>query len=109
MKNTISLETAQDWAKRWKEFQVNNKTPHITAFLIPGLDVSQALQPDKAIDVRTYMGIDETDTPRLIIVAVDNNGNDIIDEPNGYYIYDFTFPCPADCNNISPFIAPKGS
>jgi hypothetical protein len=107
MKNTISLETAQDWANRWKEVQNNNKTPHITAFLIPGIDVSQALQPEKAVDVRTYLGMDETNTPRLIIVGVDEKGNDLIDEANGYYIYDFTLPCPPYCNDIPPFIASK--
>lgn len=107
MKNTISLETAQNWAKRWKEAQNNNNTPQITAFLIPGIDVNQALKPDKAVDVRTYMGIDETHIPRLIIVGVDKNGNDLIDETNGYYIYDFTLPCPNQCNGNPPFIASK--
>ena len=107
MKNTISLETAQDWANRWKEVQNNNKTPQITAFLIPGIDVSQALKPEKAVDVRTYLGIDETDIPRLIIVGVDKNGNDLIDEANGYYIYDFTLPCPRYCNDSAPFIVSK--
>lgn len=107
MKNTISLGTAQDWAKRWKEGQNSNKTPLITAFLIPGTDVSEALKPEKAVNLRTYMGIDETDTPRLIIVAVDKNGNDLIDDANGYYIYDFTLPCPPYCNDIPPFIAQK--
>lgn len=107
MKNTISIETAQDWAKRWKDAQGKNKTPQITAFLIPGLDVSEALKPEKAIDVRTYLGIDESDVPRLIIVAVDKNGNDLIDEINGYYIYDFTLPCPPKCNDLPPFISSK--
>jgi hypothetical protein len=107
MKNTISLKTAQDWALRWKEAQSKNQTPQITAFTIPGTDVSEALKPEKAVNVRTYMGIDETSTPRLIIVAVDKNGNDLIDDANGYYIYDFTQLCPPNCNGIPPFIAPK--
>jgi hypothetical protein len=107
MKNIISLKTAQDWAKRWKDVQNIHKTPHISAFTIPGIDISEALKTEKAVDIRTYMGIDETDTPRLIIVAVDKNGNDLIDEANGYYIYDFTKTCPPYCNGIPPFIVQK--
>jgi hypothetical protein len=105
MENTISFETAQEWAERWKNVQENGETPNITAFLIPGIDVTQALEPDEAVDVRTYLGIDDTDIVRLIIVGVDAEGNDLIDESNGYYIYDFSRPCPYKCNDKAPYIS----
>lgn len=104
MENTISFEIAQEWAERWRNAQESGNTPNITAFLIPGIDVTQALEPDEAVDVRTYLGIDDTDTVRLIIVGVDSEGNDLIDENNGFYIYDFTRLCPPDCNNRPPKI-----
>lgn len=105
MKNTISLETAQAWAARWKEMQNSGNIPTITAFLIPGIDTTQALKPDEAVDIRGYMGIDSTNTSRLIVVGVNSEGNDLIDESKGYYIYDFTVPCPPSCNKRAPFIS----
>jgi hypothetical protein len=105
MKNTITLQTAQDWAERWKSTQESGSTPNFTAFLIPGIDFTQALKPEEAVDVRTYLGIDDTETVRLMIVGVDREGNDLIDESNGYYIYDFTSICPPYCNKKPPFIS----
>jgi hypothetical protein len=105
MKNTISLETAQNWAKRWKVAQTSGATPPFTAFLIPGIDITQALKPDEAVDVRTYLGIDDTATVKLIIVGVDINGNDLIDESKGFYIYDFTHLCPPFCSSNLPKIS----
>lgn len=37
-----------------------------------------------------------------MIVAVDANGNDLIDEKSGLYIYDFTQACPNICDINSP-------
>jgi hypothetical protein len=105
MKNTISLETAQGWAERWKAVQRSGNTPNFTAFLIPGMDITQALKPEEAEDVRTYLGIDDKATVKLIIVGVDKNGNDLIDESKGFYIYDFTHLCPPNCSSNLPKIS----
>jgi hypothetical protein len=105
LKNTITLEGAQKWTERWKAVQRSGNTPNFTAFLIPGMDITQALKPEEAVDVRTYLGIDDTETVRLIIVGVDKDGNDLIDESKGFYIYDFTHLCPPFCNNRPPKIS----
>lgn len=105
MENTISLELAQEWAERWKNTQENGETPNFTAFLIPGIDVLQALEPEEAVSVRTYLGIDDTDMVKLMIVGVDSEGNDLIDESRGFYIYDFTSLCPPYCTKNPPFIS----
>jgi len=104
-KNTITLEKAQNWSARWKEEQSKGTEAPVTAFLIPGIDVTQVMNEDKVIDVRAYLGIDETNTERLMIVGVDADGNDMIDDSKGFYIYDFTIPCPPNCNKKGPFIS----
>ncbi len=104
-KNTITLTTAQEWASRWKKAQLGGTQAPITAFLIPGIDVSQVMAEKGTVDVRAYLGIDETNTERLMIVGVDADGNDMIDDTKGNYIYDFTVPCPPKCNEKAPFIS----
>jgi hypothetical protein len=104
-KNTITLETAQQWAARWKEAQQNGTEAPVTAFLIPGIDVTQVMNERNVLDVRAYLGIDGENTERLMIVGVDADGNDMIDESNGYFIYDFSQPCPTNCNKKAPYIS----
>lgn len=104
-KNTISLKTAQEWSARWKEAQQASTEAPVTAFLIPGIDITQVMHERNVVDVRAYLGIDSENTERLMIVGVDADGNDMIDETNGYYIYDFTTPCPPKCNEKAPFIS----
>lgn len=104
-KNTITLETAQQWAARWKKAQKEGTEAPVTAFLIPGIDVSQVMNERNVVDVRAYLGIDSENTERLMIVGVDADGNDMIDDSNGYYIYDFSLPCPPKCNGKAPYIS----
>lgn len=53
--------------------------------------------------MRAYMGIDET-SAHLYIVAVDDEGNDIIptDSHGHEFVYDLTTPCPNSCDTNSP-------
>ncbi|MEW5675191.1 hypothetical protein ABGT15_02655 [Flavobacterium enshiense] len=96
--NTITLETAQAWAQKWRA------TPGATvkAHLIPQIDITQLMNEEGVVDVRAYIGIDETGENKLMLVGVDANGNDLIDDANGQYIYDFTRPCPDTCDVKSP-------
>jgi len=107
--DTIPLEQAQEWSSRWKEggakFLVNNV---LKAFLIPGVDLKEVLAEEGVQDVRTYFGVDREGQPHLMVVGVDENGNDMIDEDklvneqNGWHIYDFSLPCPTTCDVRSP-------
>lgn len=107
--NTISVQQAIDWCQRWKgngsRFLNENS---LKAFLIPGIDVTQVLAIEGVKDVRTYFGVDSQNVPHLLVVGVDANGNDLINNEeavnvqNGWYIYDFTSPCPSLCDRKSP-------
>ena len=101
--NTISLTTAQDWAARWRA------TPGATvkAHLIPQVDITQLMAEKDVVDVRAYIGIDENGENKLMLVGVDADGNDLIDDNNEQYIYDFTKPCPTVCCVESPLYTLK--
>lgn len=102
-KDTITLETAQEWAATWKEnAETYLSENQLKAFLIPGTDVTQVLAEEGVVNVRSYLGIDENNEPHLMIVGVDADGNDMIDDSKGWYIYDFSRPCPSTCDVNSP-------
>lgn len=96
--NAIPLETAQEWAARWRENPANT----VKAFLIPREDITQLLEESNVGDVRAYVGIDEFGTHKLMIVGVNELENDLIDAKAGQFIYDFTKPCPSVCDTKSP-------
>lgn len=104
-KNTITLSQAQNWANNWNteklSFLENND---LKAFKILGTVINDVTAPSNVVDIRTYFGIDENDKPHLIIVGVDENGDDLIDEQNGYYIYNFAGACPNNCSSSIPKI-----
>ena len=104
--NTITLEKAQDWAARWKGQEGDyNKHHNLKAFWVPGVDFVQLLKETGAVDVRAYLGVDENEVEKLMIVGVDEDGNDMINDEAGWYIYDFSEPCPNKCNTKAPFIS----
>jgi hypothetical protein len=98
---TISLEEAQTWAKSWR----NNPPKDLAkGHLIPGEALTELLAAEGVVDVRAYMGVDETGTQKLMFVGVDSSGNDLIDAD--HLIYDHTFPCPSSCDTSSPLFNP---
>lgn len=96
--NTITLEQAQKWASNWR----NRPNQEVVAFLIPEVDLTQAIAEENTVNIRTYLGIDENNITKLMIVGVDKNGKDLIDDKNGQYIYDFSQPCQPNCDVDSP-------
>ena len=96
--NTISLQTAQTWARNWR----NHPDPSVIACLIPAADLQQLLHASENSDVRAYFGVDDDGHVRLMLVSVDSKGIDMIDEQAGYYIYDHTGMCPTICDVSSP-------
>ncbi|HET8810566.1 MAG TPA: hypothetical protein VFM65_09935 [Flavobacteriaceae bacterium] len=106
--NTISLATAQIWAKKWrKEEGTYNAHHEVHAFLIPKEDLTELLAED--VDaVRAYVGVDENNVEKLMIVGTKFNSEtgeyeDMVPggNPEGK-IYDFTTPCPPICDPASP-------
>ena len=100
--NTIPLTTAQDWAQRWK----TNPVTGVKAFLIPEEDTVQLYNEPEVFSIRAYLGVDPKGKAHLMLVGVDGNGKDLIDAQKGWYIYDFTLPCPTTCDVTSPLYIP---
>ncbi|AGC77691.1 hypothetical protein LX97_02128 [Nonlabens dokdonensis] len=99
--NTITLETAQTWANAWRSLE--DKSPYVDGlkgWWVPGEDLSQVMA-EGAVNSRMYIGLDEEDL-KLMIVAVDEGGNDMIDASKGWYIYDFTQHIPPMGSSSSP-------
>jgi hypothetical protein len=109
-KNTISLKTAKKWAKKWRKQEgTYNKHHDCRAFNIPKIDLQEVLAEDGVANIRAYLGIDDNNEEKLMIVGVDANGKDMISKKSsglgdeeGDDIYDFTKPCPTHCDPSSP-------
>lgn len=113
--NSISLKTAQKWAKRWSKKEGDyNKHHRLNAFLIPKEDLLEVLA--EGVDaVRAYIGVDDNNVEKLMIVgtkfdAATNTYVDMITVGVGGInqgeddIYDFTRPCPTACDPDSPLL-----
>lgn len=113
-KNTITLNTAEKWAKKWQKQEGNYNSHHeLKAMLIPLEDITQLL--DQGVDaVRAYLGVDDTETERFMLVGtkydaatdtyVDMTPDKVVNRGD---IYDFTRPCPPSCDTNSPLYNPQ--
>lgn len=96
--NNISLTEAQDWARNFRKNPANKIIGH----LIPRANLEQLLACADGVDVRVYFGQDDRGEQKLMFVSVDANGHDLIDENNGYLIYDRTQTSPPCEDPTSP-------
>jgi hypothetical protein len=90
---------------------------YIRAFNIPMEDITSLADFAKCPSVRAYLGMsDPTDisTLKLVLVPVDLNNIDILSIPvsggigaavDQSSIYDFTSPCPQNCDLASPLFS----
>ncbi len=104
--NTIDVTTATKWIDNWRNSDHSLNLPDnlfIKGFLIPGADLTEVMAETGATDARTYLAIDEDSNFHLLVVGVDANGDDMVDEDRGWYVYDFTRPCPPTCSKTGPF------
>lgn len=88
-------DTAIEYAQAW---QANHP---IKGFVVPLNDFKRITEEVGAASARIYMGFNGTEE-KLMMVGVDSEGNDMINYEEGLYIYDFTTPCPAMCDENSP-------
>ncbi len=99
--NVLPKETAIDYAASWRTIGESKLgTDFFKGFLIPLADISQILSKGCA-NIRVYIGNDAENGKHLLIVGVDEDGKDLIDYNNGYYVYDFTSVCPHICDESS--------
>lgn len=110
--NEISLDTAIDWAKKWRQVEGTYNAHHsLKAFFIPKEDIL-ALLAEGIDGIRAYVGVDENDKEKLMMVGTKHNINP--DSPDKYedmlpdrsgrlngIILDFTSPCPHMCDRNS--------
>jgi hypothetical protein len=99
--NVIELEQAQEWANSWRSLE--DKSPfvdNLKGWWVPGSDLSQVMA-EGAVDSRMYLGLDGEDL-KLMIVAVDGEGKDMIDAGQGWFIYDFSQNIPPKIDTTSP-------
>lgn len=101
--DTITLAQAIAWTTTWRTQNPNA----VKAFLIPKDDLTGVLNesPDA---VRAYLAVDDQGEQKLVIVGTelqkDGTYKDMLPSvtgDNGNYIFDFTSPCPTDCDPTS--------
>lgn len=131
---TIPLDEAVARVTRFREKMIKSgaipESDIPRAILIPIDDLLAIIQKYTTVDdegnvrstltgVRTYFAIKATDVNQpdevtALVVAVDKEGNDLINttvgvglgEEGGSEIYDFTKPCPSECDPESPLFVP---
>lgn len=110
--DTMPLNTAISYTTGWQQEILSDTTifggDSIFAFTIPRADFADLLKAtDSTYNFRAYLGYKANagsqNNFELMLVAVDANGKDVIDSTN--FIYDFTTPCPDQCDDTSPLCA----
>jgi len=105
----IPLKTAEEYTSKWQKAPLHEKAKYadMKGWLIPKEDI-EGLYKTKNLDgARAYLGIDPvSDKLKLLMVAVqkvsDTEYKDVIGSEDDADIYDFTRPCPDQCDCLSP-------
>jgi hypothetical protein len=123
LENTISLEEAVNFTGKWRNGSSSTKLNYIgfiKGFFINKMDIEQLnlLIPPHG-GCRGYLGIDDnTNSIKFLLVPVDSEGRDILSITYGHghpeddsdaqsTIFDFTTPCPSQCDEKSPLYGPQ--
>lgn len=120
--DTIPLELGINWCANWRQ-AFSNAFPQVPftdilrGFRIPFDDIAQLASIPQAVAVRSYLSMDDPNDPstlRLLLVPIGVNaagqeydmlvGPEPIVPPESY-IFDFTQPCPIQCDVTSPLYA----
>jgi hypothetical protein len=99
----IPLQTGVNWTTAWRAAN----TGSIKAFSINIDEVNDMLKEAGTNSIRLYFGLDNG-VEKLVLVAVNANGQDIINPTVGGQTisgtYDFCQPCPPICDANSPLL-----
>lgn len=85
----IQLATAIQWTTNFR----NNNPGAIKAHFFGNIIINDILSQANCIGMRLYNAIDDNNQPQILLVGVDNNGNDMTDG----IIADMSHPCPTEC------------
>ncbi len=100
-KDTISLDTAVAWAKRWENTITSTSMANVQGYTLPIIDLQQVVNAG-ADSARFYLGQEYSGEYKLMLVGVNSKGEDMINkDPNTPLdrIYDLSNPCPPDCGD----------
>ena len=117
--NTIDLITAEIMCSNWRAafssaFPTVPPMQVLRGFRIPIADINALAEEHGAIAVRIYMAMenpaDASSLKMLLVPVILNSQGQEVDKimdvepiaPPQYYIYDFTQPCPIQCDYNSP-------
>ena len=106
----IPLKTAEEYTKHWRNAKRKEKAKiygDIKGFLIPKEDIEGLYRTKNADGARAYLGLTDEGEFKLIMVAVqkinETDYRDLVTEgEDDADIYDFTRPCPNQCDCESP-------
>ena len=117
---TIPDKTAEEYARNWRHAGKMEKLElidHIKGFVIPKEDIDRVhaiMKHHHGEGCRVYFGIQGQEAGigilRFMIVPMDKHGKDILHkhpdeitaDEDGSTVYDFTRPCPTQCDCDSP-------
>lgn len=111
------LKKAQEETRRWR------KTQKIKAYFVDVQELMDVIKEGNMDAMRIYFGLEEDGTEKMFLVAaervnnsegetievkdlIDDNTYDINDmiDGDGHFVYDFSNPCPATCDEKSPLM-----
>ncbi|WP_294824106.1 hypothetical protein [uncultured Flavobacterium sp.] len=98
--DTIPLPLAADYTKAWRD---SKDRPNVLAFTIPAKDLFELYESYGWHSVRGYLAIKPKDGSKeehaaMLLVGVDEAGNDLVNPEKDQFVYDFTGPCPTLCD-----------
>ena len=90
----ITLQEGIEWTTQWRD----EHPGLVKAFKIDKAEIQQIMIDNPGIaGIRCYLGLEgSSNEPKLIIVAVDSDGKDILEN-----VYDHAGACPPTCDNSS--------
>jgi hypothetical protein len=120
--NNVDLNDAMTWCSNWREkfYEIfgDDNEKIFRGFYIPIMDFVELMKFPEAIAVRGYIAMEDPNKPetiKLLLVPVypepagHSAGKDKLISPPSvpggavtYNIFDFTRPCPMQCDKTSP-------
>lgn len=99
----IPLPTAKEWTANYRKTIKEGET---RAHYFGKDTFYRLLNEDKCVGIRAYYAIDDKGSKQLLLVGVDENGNDLLPSEgtaakeggDELAIMDFSYPCPAYCS-----------
>ena len=110
--DTIPEQEAIDITTNWRDYisGIDPSPDYIKAFDIPMVDIQQLAEFHQCPSVRAYLSMTipgDISSLKVILVPVDADNKDILSVPSPdgtdhSSIYDFSSPCPQNCDVDSP-------